>query len=141
MNYGWPCYEGGSHVYGVYQNTALCEAIYSQGPRNPVYTYSHGGTGASATGGDWYHGTAYPAEYQGAYFFADSTDNWVKFLAPSGSGGYTVRDFASGDLTSGIVHLTAGPDSNLYWVWITTGTVYRLRYGSNPDYSHRSCCR
>ena len=35
MNYGWPCYEGGSHVYGVYQNTALCQAIYSQGPRGP----------------------------------------------------------------------------------------------------------
>ncbi len=119
MNYGWPCYEGGSHVYGVYQNTALCQAIYSQGPRDPVYTYSHGGTGASVTGGDWYHGTAYPAEYQGAYFFADSTDNWVKYLAPNGSGGYTVRDFASGDLTSGIVHLIAGPDSNLYWVSIT----------------------
>ena len=133
MNYGWPCYEGGNHVYGVYQNTALCQGIYSEGPRVPVYTYSHQGSGASVTGGDWYHGTAYPAEYQGAYFFADSTDNWVKYLAPNGSGGYTVRDFASGDLTSGIVHLVAGPDSNLYWVSITNGTVYRLRYTSTPD--------
>ena len=106
---------------------------YSQGPRVPIHTYSHEGTGASVTGGDWYHGTEYPSEYQGAYFFADSTDNWVKYLAPDGSGGYTVRDFASGDLTSGIVHLIAGPDSNLYLVSITTGAVYRLRYTNTPD--------
>ena len=132
MNYGWPCYEGGNHVYGVYQNTALCQAIYAQGPRNPVYTYSHAGTGASVTGGDWYQGTAYPEEYRGAYFFADTVDDWVRYLAPNGNGGYVARDFASGDLTSGIVHLVAGPDSNLHWVSIGNGTVYRLRFTSSP---------
>ena len=128
MNYGWPCYEGGNHIYGVYQNTTLCQAEYAKGPRTPLYTYQHTTGGGSVTGGDWYHGTTYPEPYRGAYFFADYTQGWVRYLVPDGSGGYAAHDFASGSLASGIVQLIAGPDTNLYWVSITSGTVYRLRY-------------
>jgi glucose/arabinose dehydrogenase len=131
-NYGWPCYEGGSHVYGVYQNTDLCQAEYAKGPREPLHTYGHTDKGGSLTAGDWYHGTTYPETYHGAYFFADYSQGWVKYLTRDGAGGYTVHDFASdgdfGGVTSGIVQLIAGPDTNLYWVSINNATIYRLRY-------------
>jgi glucose/arabinose dehydrogenase len=137
-NYGWPCYEGGNHVYGVYQNTTLCQAEYAKGPREPLYTYGHTERGGSVTAGDWYHGTTYPEAYHGAYFFADYSQGWVKYLTPDGAGGYEVNDFAFdggfGGVTSGIVQLVGGSDSNLYWVSITNGTVYRLRYTGTDDH-------
>ena len=131
-NYGWPCYEGGSHLYPVYQNTALCQGEYARGPRPPIYSYGHTQNGGAITAGEWYHGTTYPAAYRGAHFFADYSQGWIKYLAPDGSGGYSAHDFAadapSGGLTSGIVQLRAGPDTNLYWTSVTNGAVYRLRY-------------
>jgi glucose/arabinose dehydrogenase len=131
-NYGWPCYEGGSHVYPVFQNTALCQAEYARGPRTPIYTYGHTQNGGSITAGAWYHGTTYPTTYRGAHFFADYSQGWIKYLASNGTGGYVAHDFASDSptagVTSGIVDLVAGADTNLHWVSITTGTVYRLRY-------------
>jgi glucose/arabinose dehydrogenase len=133
-NYGWPCYEGGSHVYGTYQNTGLCQSVYAQGPRTPIYTYQHTAAGGSVTGGDWYHGAAYPPVYRGKYFFADYAQGWVKYLEPNGSGGYTASPFlddgGAGGTTAGIVQLTSGPNGDLYWVSITNGGVYRLRYGA-----------
>jgi glucose/arabinose dehydrogenase len=132
-NYGWPCYEGGSHVFGTYQNTSLCKSVYAQGPRPPLHTYQQTAAGASVTGGDWYYGNDYPAPYRGAYFFADYAQGWVKLLRPSGSGGYTASPFlddgGEGGTTSGIVQLISGPNGDLHWVSINNGTVYRLRYG------------
>jgi Concanavalin A-like lectin/glucanases superfamily/Glucose / Sorbosone dehydrogenase len=136
MNYGWPCYEGGSHVYGKYSNTSTCQAVYAQGPRPPLHSYQHTNEGGSVTGGDWYHGTEYPATYQGKYFFADYSQGWVKYLQPNGSGGYAASSFLDDDgpggATSGIVQLIAGPNGNLYWVSINNGTVYRLRFSGGP---------
>jgi glucose/arabinose dehydrogenase len=133
MNYGWPCYEGGNHVYPVFQDTALCQAEYDKGPRTPVHTYQHDADGAGCVvGGEWYRGTLYPSNYRGAYFFADCAQGWVKYLEPDGSGGYTVRDFASGGRASGVVQIVAGPDTDLYWVSIFDGIVYRLRYTAEP---------
>ncbi|MDQ4108580.1 MAG: PQQ-dependent sugar dehydrogenase, partial [Actinomycetota bacterium] len=76
-NYGWPCYEGGSHKFGSFQNTTECKAEYAKGPRPPVYDYQHTDAGGSVTAGDWYHGTTYPETYQGAHFFADYSQGWV----------------------------------------------------------------
>ena len=137
-NYGWPCYEGGNHVYPVFQNDPVCQPVYAQGPRVPIYTYPHTGSGGSVIAGAWYNGTSYPTAYRGAHFFADYTHDWVKTIAPNGSGGYAVQDFATGDLAQNIVQIVAGPDTDLYWVKVGvggvpgTGAVYRLRYTSNP---------
>jgi hypothetical protein len=63
-NYGWPNSEGNC--------SAPCTS--------PLYFYPHNGRDASITGGFVYHGTQFPAQYQGSYFFADYTQNWIKRL-------------------------------------------------------------
>jgi glucose/arabinose dehydrogenase len=131
-NYGWPCYEGGSHVYGIYQNTSLCQAQYAAGPRPPIYEYTHTEAGGSITAGDWYHGTTYPPQYRGAHFFADYSQGWIKTIRPDGSGGYAVADFAANATTSGVVDLDAGPSGDIHWVSINDATVYRLRFTGEP---------
>ena len=138
-NYGWPCYEGGNRVYGTFQNSSTCQPVYAGGPRPPLYQYGHTAEGGAITAGDWYHGTTYPAAYRNAHFFADYSQGWVKYMKPNGTGGYTVTDFLDdggpGGLASGIVQIVAGPDTDLYWVSINNGAVYRLRYGSGPPSS------
>jgi len=135
-NYGWPCYEAGSHVYGTYQNTSLCQSVYAAGPRPPLHAYQHTAAGGSVIGGDWYHGTAYPTAYRGRYFFADYSQGWIKFLQPNGLGGYTASPFlddgGTGGTTSGIVQLVAGPNGDLHWVSINNGAVYRLSFTGGP---------
>jgi glucose/arabinose dehydrogenase len=136
MNYGWPCYEGGNHIYGRFQNSTSCQPVYAEGPRTPLYTYRHNEAGGSVIGGDWYHGTEYPAAYRGAYFFADYAQGWVKYLQPDGFGGYTAGSFlddgAAGGTTSGLVQLISGPNGDLYWISINNGAIYRLRYTGAP---------
>ena len=131
-DFGWPCYEGGSHVYGIYQNTSICQLEYAAGPRPPIYEYEHTEAGGSVTAGDWYHGTTYPAQYRGAHFFADYSQGWIKTIRPNGSGGYAVADFAANADTSGVVDIDAGPDGDIHWVSINDATVYRLRFTGEP---------
>ena len=64
-NFGWPCYEGGTHVYGPYQNTSVCQVQYAAGPRPPIYEYEHTDAGGAVVPGDWYHGTTYPRPVPG----------------------------------------------------------------------------
>jgi glucose/arabinose dehydrogenase len=64
-NYGWPQAEGLS------TNPAFT---------NPIFTYNHNGTGASISGGAFYNGTTYPTEYDGAYFYGDYVDNFIRRL-------------------------------------------------------------
>jgi glucose/arabinose dehydrogenase len=131
-DFGWPCYEGGSHVYGIYQNTSICQLEYAAGPRPPIYEYEHTEAGGSVTAGDWYHGTTYPAQYRGAHFFADYSQGWIKTIRPDGSGGYAVADFAANSDTSGVVDIDVGPDGDIHWVSINNATVYRLRFTGEP---------
>ncbi len=105
-NYGWPNSEGNC--------SAPCTS--------PLYFYPHNGRDASITGGFVYHGTQFPASYQGSYFFADYTQNWIKRLTLDANGNVTgVSNFepangASDGPYGDIVHLTEGPDGALYYV-------------------------
>src|SRR3712207_8538365 len=52
---------------------SVCQSLYAQGAsawKPPLVTNAHNGGGA-IMGGAFYTGTAYPAQYQGAYFFGD----------------------------------------------------------------------
>jgi glucose/arabinose dehydrogenase len=72
-NLGWPCYEGRARQAG-YEPKPVCQSLYGQGAsavRAPLLEYDHAGAGAAVTGGAFYTGTSYPAEYQGAYFYGD----------------------------------------------------------------------
>ena len=69
-NYGWPNIEG------------PCPAPC----KSPLYSYPHNGRDSAVTGGFVYHGTQFPASYQGSYFFADYTQNWIRRLTFDANG-------------------------------------------------------
>ena len=77
---------------------------------------------ASITGGFVYHGTQFPASYQGAYFYADYTQNWIRGLRFDADGSVTdefnfePRDGAVDGPYGDIVYLGEGPDGALYYI-------------------------
>ena len=89
---------------------------------SPIHYYAHNGRDAAVTSGFVYHGSQFPAAYQGSYFFADYTQNWIKRLTFDANGNVTgvfnfeppngAVDGPYGD----IVYLTEGPDGALYYV-------------------------
>jgi glucose/arabinose dehydrogenase/PKD repeat protein len=105
-NYGWPNNEGPC--------SPPCQS--------PLFSYAHNGRDASVTGGFVYHGNKFPSSYQGAYFYADYTQNWIRGLRLDASGNVTdtfnfepadgSRDGPYGD----IVYLDEGPDGALYYL-------------------------
>jgi hypothetical protein len=131
-NLGWPCYEGVPQQAG-YASKPVCQALYAKGPSAvtaPVISWNHNGVGAAAIGGLFYDGTSYPAEYQGAYFFADYALGFLKTVkldaadAPIGA----PATFASA--ADGPVDLIQGPGGELYYVAIDVGEVRRIRYNA-----------
>ena len=105
-NYGWPNSEG------------PCSSPCT----SPIYWYPHNGRDAAITAGFVYHGTQFPAEYQGNFFFADYTQNWIRRLTLDAAGNVTgVFNFEPPDGAvdgpyGDIVYLTEGPDGALYYV-------------------------
>lgn len=105
-NYGWPNSEG------------PCNAPCT----SPVYYYPHNGRDASVTGGFVYHGSQFPATYQGSYFFADYTQNWIRRLTFDANGNvngifnFEPLDGSLDGPYGDIVYLTEGPDGALYYV-------------------------
>jgi glucose/arabinose dehydrogenase len=106
-NYGWPNVEApnGNPAYTA-----------------PAYYYSHNGRDAAVVAGFVYHGTQFPSSYQGSFFFADYTQNWIKRLTFDANGNVTgVFNFEPADGSvdgpyGDIVYLTEGPDGALYYV-------------------------
>ncbi len=134
-NFGWPLCEGPCAISGV---------------TGPVFSYPHLGRDASITGGFIYRGTQFPPEYQGNYFFADYTQNWIRRLTFDVNGNvaevlfFEPSDGSADGPYGDIVHLTEGPDGSLYYVDLgysdTTGTfgvskIRRISYvppGNQP---------
>jgi glucose/arabinose dehydrogenase len=115
-NFGWPTAEGMS------TNTAFT---------NPVYMYEHGsgdGVGCAITGGTFFNSTTtnYPSSFTGKYFFQDYCNNWINVLDLSGS--TAVRSSFSTGLPNLSAGLTLGPDGNLYYVSLSTGSLYKIIY-------------
>jgi len=106
-NYGWPNVEGNS------SNPAYT---------NPIYSYPHNGRDAAVVSGFVYRGNQFPSSYQGSYFFADYTQNWIKRLTFDANGNVNgVFNFEPADGTvdgpyGDIVDLTEGPDGALYYL-------------------------
>ncbi len=105
-NYGWPNIEGNC--------TGSCTS--------PLYFYAHNGRDAAITGGFVYHGAQFPASYQGSYFFADYTQNWIRRLTFDANGNVSgVVNFEPADGTvdgpyGDIVYLVEGPEGALYYL-------------------------
>ncbi len=135
-NMGWPCYEG-PDVQDGYATYPVCQSLYALGAgavQAPLVTYSHGGASAAVTGGPFYSGSAYPAEFQGAYFYGDYAQNWLRVLHVDASdqlvGGVT--DF--GTELDGPVAIEMSRDGRLYYLAINAGELRRISYtaGDTP---------
>ncbi|WP_020525108.1 PQQ-dependent sugar dehydrogenase [Catelliglobosispora koreensis] len=142
-NFGWPCYEGAARNSSYDNaNLPLCESLYSgAGQTAPYYTYNHSaavvpgetcGTGGDSVSGMAFYpasGGSYPAEYQGALFFADNSRGCIWAMKPSAPGGLPATGNISAFVqqAASVVDLAIGPGSELYYVDLG-GTVRRLRY-------------
>jgi glucose/arabinose dehydrogenase/PKD repeat protein len=147
-NFGWPCYEGAS-PQGGYQGAGLnmCSSLYST-PGSvvaPYYTYNHSACvvsysgchtgGSSITGVAFYQGGSYPAQYNGALFFADHSRNEVWTMLAGANGlpdSSKLQSFVGVDAGGGAaghpVDLKIGPGGDLFYVDMDDGTVHRITY-------------
>jgi glucose/arabinose dehydrogenase len=147
-NFGWPCYEGSSPQSG-YQGAGLnlCSSLYSTpgSVMAPYYAYNHSACvvsysgchtgGSSITGVAFYQGGSYPAQYNGALFFADHTRNEIWAMLPGTNGlpdPSRLQSFVGVDTTGGAaghpVDLKIGPGGDLFYVDMDDGTVHRVTY-------------
>ena len=105
-NYGWPNNEGPC--------APPCQS--------PLFSYPHNGRDAAITGGFVYHGSQFPSSYDGAYFYADYTQNWIRGLRLGANGNVTdTFNFEPSDGSvdgpyGDIVYLAEGPDGALYYL-------------------------
>ncbi len=97
-DYGWSTREG----FCAPGSTSNCGAPPA-GMSNPIYAYGRDTGCKSITGGAFVPGGAWPAEYDGAYLFADYVCGKIFKLMPNGSGGYSAAEFVSGLGNSSIV--------------------------------------
>jgi len=143
VNFGWPCYEGtGTQSSYDNANLNLCEGLYAQGSATPPhFTYRHGqavsneacatGTGSSTAGLAFYQtGTGtYPAEYDGALFFADYSRKciWVMFPGADGLPDPATRTTFRNNAANP-VQMKIGPGGDVYYVDFGGGTIRRISY-------------
>jgi glucose/arabinose dehydrogenase/endonuclease YncB( thermonuclease family) len=134
-NLGWPCYEANSK--SNYQTYAVCQTLYSQvaaGTANIVYPFAawrHDQVSSAATGGVFYTGNVYPAAYQGAYFYGDYAQGWLRYVTLNAnntvSSGPTDFHTAAG----APVAIQQGPDGNLYYISIYPGELRVICYNTS----------
>jgi glucose/arabinose dehydrogenase len=146
-NFGWPCYEGAGRQSGYDgANLSICETLYGQAGAvtAPYHAYHHSNrvvegetcpTGSSSIAGMQFEFSAaansYPAEYDGALFFADYSRDCI-WMMPKGADGRPVpgqvRTFVAG--AANPVNLETGPGGDLFYVDFDGGTIRRIRYFS-----------
>jgi PKD repeat protein len=147
-NFGWPCYEGVGRQSGYdAANLNICENLYNAGPAAvtaPYHAYHHTSrvvpnetcpTGSSSIAGLEFEFAAaqnsYPADYDGALFFADYSRDCI-WVMPKGADGKPapgqIRNFVSG--AANPVNLENGPGGDLFYVDFDGGTIRRITYTS-----------
>jgi glucose/arabinose dehydrogenase len=147
-NFGWPCYEGNVRQSGYDSaNLTICEELYTTPSAHtpPFFTYSHSSTvipgescptGSSSIAGmvfDFYPGGTYPAEYDGALFFADYSRDCI-WAIPRGTNGLpdVSRIVTFVAQAANPVDVQFGPGGDLYYADFDGGTIRRVRYlGAN----------
>jgi glucose/arabinose dehydrogenase/regulation of enolase protein 1 (concanavalin A-like superfamily) len=147
-NFGWPCYDGTAKQDGYdAADLDICEKLYAE---PSAVTFAHfqyregvrvvasetcGFSDSSTTGLAFYQGGSYPAEYNGALFFADYTRRCIWVMPPDINGMPDPARRAT-FITNAAhpVDLKIGPGGDLYYVDITGGAIRRIRYtaGNQP---------
>ena len=137
-NHGWPCYEGAGRQ-DVYGGDPICQALYartgSAQARKPIVEYGPGEFGFAVIGGTFVTNSTYPSRYQGAYFFADYAQGWIRTLRVDGNNALvsgSVADFAKE--LEGPVDVQIGPNGLLYYLAIGIGELRRIEFseGNTP---------
>jgi glucose/arabinose dehydrogenase/PKD repeat protein len=138
-NFGWPCYEGAEHIYGV----TVCQDLFVDALQPivpPVFTYEHQqpvvsgdscDSGSSSTSGLAFESSSlFPARYDGSLFFADYSRNCIWVMRDSSGDGVpdasAVENFRPG--AGGPVDLQFGPGGALYYADIADGEVRAISY-------------
>lgn len=145
-NFGWPCYEGSARQSGYDgANLTMCESLYTAGGQTaPYYAYNHAASVATGdgcpTGGSSIAGIAfetssnYPAAYDGALFFADSSRGCI-WAMQRGSNGLpnpaTIVPFVTG--VNAPVQVLTGPGGDLYYVALGAGQLRRVSYPAGTN--------
>jgi glucose/arabinose dehydrogenase len=145
-NFGWPCYEGSARQSGYDgANLTMCESLYTgAGQTAPYYAYNHSASVATGdgcpTGGSSIAGIAfetnsnYPAAYDGALFFADSSRGCI-WAMQRGTNGLpnpaTIVPFVTG--VNAPVQVLTGPGGDLYYVALGAGQLRRVSYPTSVD--------
>jgi PKD repeat protein len=147
-NFGWPCYEGQNRQSGYDgANLTICEALYNtaNAVTDPYIRYHHSDqvvpgescpTGSSSAAGvafEFYSGGAYPAEYDGALFFADYSRDcvWVSFQGADGlPNPSNIKTFIAS--AANPVDLKISPAGELFYADFNGGTIRRVEFvGTN----------
>jgi glucose/arabinose dehydrogenase len=147
-NFGWPCYEGpGRHAGYERADLTLCQNLYAAGTgaaKAPYYAYHHSaqvvagetcGTGSSSISGlAFYPGGNYPADYDGALFFADYSRRCVWAMRAGPGGVPDPKDIVTFATGYGVTALRAGPGGDIFAVDYDNGRVIRYIFGgtNNP---------
>jgi glucose/arabinose dehydrogenase len=142
-NFGWPCYEGTPKAPGYDSlDLNLCESLYATGAvRAPFYSYNHNAKptpeddcqpGSSSISGLAFTppNDAWPAEYDGALFFADYSRDCIWVMETGGSGlpkPGRITQFRSP--ATGVVNLQFGPGGDLFYPDLN-GTIRRIHYSA-----------
>jgi glucose/arabinose dehydrogenase len=153
-NAGWPCFEGPVKVKAYNKHSVvrqLCQYVRQDEnlvfpllswnrskPRKGWFSgHSRGSfTGHTVTGVEIYTGVQFPPRYQGALFFADYGEEWIKVLWMDDQHRLVrVEDFAGVDSPLGLdrvempVDLEMDPiNGDLLYVSISAGQVRRIRF-------------
>ena len=158
-NRGWPRFEG-HKKHGGYSNfkrgsnpLGMPDGQDFGAPADPpewkihsppLLSWHHKQTGAlipsglhpgfkgnCAVGGDFYQGGSYPDVYDGAWFFADYGQSWIRVLyVDEDDNPIEVKNFASA--ANGPVDITTHPiTQDLYYISIKSSQIFRIRYGTN----------
>ncbi|MFL6120625.1 PQQ-dependent sugar dehydrogenase [Actinophytocola sp.] len=149
-NFGWPCYEGAAKQSGYDgANLNLCESLYGTGQTAPYYTYNHTAsvvandgcpTGGSSISGIAFETTSnYPAAYDGALFFSDSSRGCIWAMRRGANGQpdpATTTPLVTGANTP--VQLLIGPGGDLYYVALGSGELRRISYPPNQPPTARA---
>jgi glucose/arabinose dehydrogenase len=132
-NYGWPCYEGTLRGASNVSKTATCQALYAQGANatKPALVIDEHKDGASVMGGAFVGNDGdYPAKYRDAYFYADFSYGWLRYLKLRSAGAPDAAPTAFGSALPAPVAIHVGAGGKLYYLSLTTGELRRLDYGS-----------
>jgi glucose/arabinose dehydrogenase len=133
-NFGWPCYEGkDKNAEYNSANIPACNTLYSKNTATaPYYQYSHNGQTASITGLAFYVGGNYPSQYQGALFFADYSQQWIKVMLTGGAARPNpalVQNVIDSGVTA--VDLQTGPNGDIFYLDFINGALHRLQYSAS----------